>query len=205
MAEGAITTLHQLAALAGYLAGSVPFGLILTRIAGLGDIRRIGSGNIGATNVLRTGHKGLAALTLLLDAVKGAAVTLLMARWGEPFALIAAVFAVIGHDFPVWLKFQGGKGVATTLGVLAALAWPVGLLACLIWLAVAFLFRYSSLAALVALAASPALMLWFAGPNAAIVAALLAVLGILRHHANIRRLWRGEEPRIGGGQGGAPS
>lgn len=201
MAEGMVTAMHQVAALAGYLAGSVPFGLLLTRLAGLGDIRRVGSGNIGATNVLRTGHKGLAALTLLLDAAKGAAVVLLMARWGEPFALIAALFAVIGHDFPLWLRFRGGKGVATTLGVLAALAWPVGLLASAVWLAVAVLFRYSSLAALAAFAVSPLLMLWWAGMPAAIVALLLAFLGIARHHANIRRLWRGEEPRIGGGRG----
>jgi len=193
----AIGLLHQIAAVVGYLAGAIPFGLVLTRLTGKGDIRAIGSGNIGATNVLRTGSKGLAALTLLLDGGKGAAAVLVMTRWGTDPALIAGLFAVIGHNFPVWLRFQGGKGVATSLGVLIALAWPVGLAACATWLAVVAIFRYSSLAALVALAAAPFLSVWSADDRIAVVAALLTVLAFVRHHANIRRLLRGEEPRIG--------
>jgi glycerol-3-phosphate acyltransferase PlsY len=197
--NGGITTLHQVAALVGYLAGSLPFGLLLTRLAGKGDIRAVGSGNIGATNVLRTGSKTLAALTLLLDGGKGAAAVLVMGRWGLDFALLAGVFAVIGHDFPVWLRFRGGKGVATTIGVLIALAWPVGLLTCALWLATAFVFRISSLGALVALASAPVLMLWLADSRRVAVAALLAVLAFVRHRDNIRRLLRGEEPKIGAG------
>ncbi|MCP5374037.1 MAG: glycerol-3-phosphate 1-O-acyltransferase PlsY [Hyphomicrobiales bacterium] len=194
----AMTVTHQLAGLLGYLLGSIPFGLVLTRLAGLGDIRAIGSGNIGATNVLRTGNKALAAATLLLDGGKGAVAALaLWAAWGYEFGLLGGLFAVIGHNFPVWLRFKGGKGVATTLGVLLAIAWPVGILACLTWLVVAAVFRYSSLAALVALAASPFYMVWLATPPAAVVAALLALLGFVRHHANIRRLLAGEEPKIG--------
>jgi glycerol-3-phosphate acyltransferase PlsY len=190
--------LHFLAGLVGYLFGSIPFGLLLSRLAGLGDIRKIGSGNIGTTNVLRTGNKSLAALTLLCDAGKGIAAVLIMGRWGQDFALLAGFFAVIGHDFPLWLKFRGGKGVATALGVLLALAWPVGLIACAVWLAVAIAFRYSSLAALAALAVAPVAMYWLAGVEQTLVAALLAVLGIVRHHANIGRLIRGEETRIEG-------
>ena len=189
---------YLLAALfGGYLLGSVPFGLLITRLAGLGDLRRIGSGNIGATNVLRTGRRGLAARTVLLDGGKGAAAVLLAAAYGPDTALVAALGAVLGHLFPVWLKFRGGKGMATTLGVLLALAWPVGLLASALWLGCAFAFRYSSLAALTALAAAPALMLWLADIPRAVLAALLALLGFLRHRANIRRLLRGEEPKIG--------
>ena len=193
-----LSTLHYLAGLVGYLFGSIPFGLLLTRLAGIGDIRTIGSGNIGTTNVLRTGNKGLAALTLLCDAGKGIAAVLIIGRWGQDFALLAGFFAVIGHNFPVWLKFRGGKGVATTLGVLLALAWPVGLIACATWLAVAAISRYSSLAALAAFAVAPAAMGWLAGVEQTVIAALLAVLGFARHHANIRRLMRGDEPRIGG-------
>jgi glycerol-3-phosphate acyltransferase PlsY len=203
-AEG-ITVLHQLSAVVGYVLGSIPFGLLLTRMTGKGDIRDIGSGNIGATNVLRTGSKGLAALTLLLDGGKGAVAALLMGHWGADFALLAGLFAVIGHDFPIWLKFQGGKGVATTIGVLLALAWPVGLITCGAWLAMALILRYSSLSALVALAASPFLMLWLADESRAVIAALLAVLVFARHHANIRRLLKGEEPRIGGGKNREPA
>jgi glycerol-3-phosphate acyltransferase PlsY len=194
-----ITLEHQLAALLGYLLGAIPFGLLLTRLAGLGDVRRIGSGNIGATNVLRTGNKALALATLLLDGGKGAAAVLLAgALWQQDQALLAGLFAVIGHNFPIWLRFRGGKGVATTLGVLLALAWPVGLLACGIWLVMAALFRYSSLSALTAFAAAPFLAWYFAGESVAVIVALLALLGIARHHANIRRLLRGEEPKIGG-------
>ena len=186
------------AAAAGYLLGSIPFGLVLTRLAGLGDIRAIGSGNIGATNVLRTGRKGLALATLLLDGGKGAAAALLALALAGHDAMLAAGFAaVLGHNFPVWLGFKGGKGVATTLGTLMAAAWPVGLAACATWLAVAALFRISSLSALVALALAPAYAWVLAGPATALMAAGLAVLGFIRHRANIRRLLRGEEPRIG--------
>ena len=181
----------------GYLLGSIPFGLILTRLAGLGDIRAIGSGNIGATNVLRTGNKALAALTLLLDGGKGAAAVLLGANFGPDIAVLAGGGAFVGHLFPVWLKFAGGKGVATFLGVMLASAWPVGLLACVTWLVVAALFRYSSLAALIAAVASPAYAWWLADPQRAELAAFMAVLVLIRHHANIRRLLKGEEPKIG--------
>ena len=187
-----------LAAVLGYLLGSVPFGLLLTRLAGLGDIRAIGSGNIGATNVLRTGRKGLAAATLLLDGGKGAVAAAIAAQLaGTEAGLIAGFMAVLGHNFPLWLKFQGGKGVATTLGVLLVTAWPVGLGACLTWLVVAKLFRISSLAALAALALSPLYALLLATPQHAMLAAGLAVLGFVRHHGNIRRLLKGQEPKIG--------
>ena len=195
-AAGGAPWLALLAALAGYLLGSIPFGLILTRLAGLGDIRRVGSGNIGATNVLRTGNKRLAALTLLLDGGKGALAVLAAGPWGETAALIAGLAAVLGHNFPVWLGFRGGKGVATTIGVLLALSWPAGLLTCGVWLAVALVSRYSSLAALTALAASPLLMLAFAGPGPALAALALAALGFVRHAGNIHRLRRGEETKI---------
>ncbi|MBF0373364.1 MAG: glycerol-3-phosphate 1-O-acyltransferase PlsY [Alphaproteobacteria bacterium] len=187
------------AAALGYLLGSIPFGLVLTKAAGLGDIRAIGSGNIGATNVLRTGRKGLAAATLLLDGGKGAAAALAaLFLAGHDAALIAGLAAVLGHNFPVWLKFKGGKGVATTIGTLLAVSWPTGLAAILTWAATAALFRISSLAALVALATAPAWALWLAGPETALMAGGLAVLGFIRHKANIRRLLKGEEPRIGG-------
>ncbi|MTJ84321.1 MAG: glycerol-3-phosphate 1-O-acyltransferase PlsY [Telmatospirillum sp.] len=186
------------AAVFGYLLGSVPFGLLFTRLAGLGDIRSIGSGNIGATNVLRTGRKGLAFCTLVFDGGKGAFAAGI-ATWmaGTDAGLVAGAVAVIGHNFPVWLSFKGGKGVATTLGVFLITSWPVGVGACLTWLVIAFLFRISSLAALVALALSPVYALIFATPAHALAALILAVLGIARHHTNIRRLLRGEEPRIG--------
>lgn len=193
-----LSVLHVLlASAAGYLLGSIPFGLLLTRLAGLGDIRTIGSGNIGTTNVLRTGSKGLAALTLLCDAGKGIAAVLVAASWGQEYALLAGLFAVIGHNFPLWLRFHGGKGVATTLGVLLALAWPAGLITLATWLAVAVISRYSSLAALAAFAVAPAAMYALGGVNEALIAVVLAALGFARHHANIRRLIKGEEPRIG--------
>ena len=180
-----------------YLIGSIPFGLVLTRLAGHGDIRKIGSGNIGATNVLRTGSKPLAALTVVLDSGKGAAVVLVAwPMFGPDMAVIAAACSVIGHLFPVWLKFHGGKGVATTLGVLLAIAWPVGVSACLTWLAAALVFRISSLASVVALAASPFYAYWFADVQRVELVAFLAVIVIARHTANIRRLVKGEEPRI---------
>ncbi len=184
----------------GYLLGSIPFGLVLVHLAGLGDVRKIGSGNIGATNVLRTGSKRLAAATLLLDGGKGAAAALLGGLYGPDMAVTAAAAAVIGHMVPVWLWFRGGKGVATTLGVLLAIAWPVGLACCAIWLAVAALFRFSSLAAIVALAASPFLAWWLATPQYAELAGFLALLVILRHHANIRRLLKGEESKTSRGK-----
>ena len=191
-----------LAGLVGYLLGAVPFGLVLTKAAGLGDIRTIGSGNIGATNVLRTGRKGLALATLLLDGGKGAiaalAASLLL---GHDAMLVAAFAAVLGHNFPIWLKFKGGKGVATTFGTLIAVSWPVGLACCACWLVVAAAFRISSLAALVALALAPVFALGLADPASAAMATALGLLGIFRHHANIVRLLKGEEPRIGAKKG----
>jgi len=190
--------LHAAAAFMGYLVGSIPFGLVLTRAAGMGDIRQIGSGNIGATNVLRTGNKFLVLLTLVGDSGKGAAaVWALGAIWGSEAGLIAGFFAVLGHNFPVWLKFKGGKGVATTLGVLLVGAWPVGIAACATWLLIAGTFRYSSLAALMALAAAPLFAWWMKLPAMAVVAGGLAVLAFVRHHENIGRLIRGEESKIG--------
>ena len=180
-----------------YLIGALPAGLIVARLFRLGDLRRVGSGNIGATNVLRTGSRAAAALTLLLDGGKGAAAVVIAQRFGPDMAVIAAGAAVIGHVAPVWLFFRGGKGVATTLGVLLAIAWPVGVVACGLWLAVAGLSRYSSLAALVAVCASPGFALLFDMPQIAWLAAFLAVVVTLRHAGNILRLARGREPRIG--------
>jgi len=183
--------------LAGYLLGSIPFGLILTRLAGLGDIRRIGSGNIGATNVLRTGNKALAAATLLLDGAKGAVAVLVAQRlYGPDAAIVAGAGAFLGHLFPVWLKFRGGKGVATTIGIFLAIAWPVGLIACAVWLLVALLFRYSSLAALIAVAAAPVAAWFLANHQTAGLALFLAVVVWQRHHENIGRLLKGRESRI---------
>jgi glycerol-3-phosphate acyltransferase PlsY len=185
----------------GYLLGSIPFGLLLTKAAGLGDIRAIGSGNIGATNVLRTGRKGLAAATLLLDGLKGAAAVLIFVILGPPGAEYwAGIGAVVGHLFPVWLGFKGGKGVATSYGVLIALAWPVGLSAGAIWLIVAALVRISSVASLVSFAAAPLLGWALAGGEVAKLALVIAILVFARHHANIRRLLAGTEPRIGSGR-----
>ena len=185
--------------LLAYLLGSIPFGLVITRGLGLGDLRAIGPGNIGATNVLRTGNKGAAAATLVLDAGKGAVAVMLARHFaGETAAMVAGFAAFLGHLFPVWLRFKGGKGVATYLGIMLALAWPVGLAACGTWLATALVLRYSSLAALVATAAVP---FWLAllGPSAAIPLAIaLAALVWLRHRANIARLRSGSEPKIGG-------
>lgn len=211
-----------IAAAAGYLLGSIPFGLVLSRMAGLGDIRQLGSGNIGATNVLRTGNKLLALAVLLFDSGKGAIavgvtqflftrflLAQIMLDGGSQTsaetaalpALFAGCAAVIGHNFPVWLGFKGGKGVATTLGTLIALAWPVGLAVCATWLAAAALFRISSLSALIALAAAPAYALLLPQVTApvalAIAAGFLAVLGWVRHRTNIQRILAGEEPKIG--------
>jgi len=190
--------LALLAAVIGYALGSIPFGLILTRAAGLGDIRAIGSGNIGATNVLRTGNKKLAAATLLLDGAKGAAAVLIGLRIaGGDGAFAAGLAAVVGHLFPVWLKFRGGKGVATGFGVLFAASWPAGLAAGAVWLAVARLSRLSSAGALSAFAAAPPLAWVAAGPRAALLILLISALIFLRHDQNIRRLLAGTEPRIG--------
>jgi acyl phosphate:glycerol-3-phosphate acyltransferase len=183
----------------GYLLGSIPFGLLLTRFAGLGDIRAIGSGNIGATNVLRTGRKGLAAATLLLDGAKGTVAVLLGWRYaGEAGALVAGFAAYLGHCFPVWLRFKGGKGVATFLGILLGLHWPTMVVAALVWLAIAATTRYSSLSALIASLAAPLALLLSGRPEMAAVAALMTVLIWIKHHANLRRLIAGEETRIGG-------
>jgi len=185
-----------LAAAIGYILGSVPWGLLLTRLCGYGDIRAIGSGNIGATNVLRTGSKALAAATLALDLLKGVAAVLIGALWGPAAALAAAAAVVLGHMFPVWLGFRGGKGAATALGVLFALAWPIALVAVALWLSVAALSRYQSLAALVATAATAVIAgITVSGARAWLIVAL-SILVILRHHENIRRLIGGTENRI---------
>ena len=181
-----------------YLIGAIPFGLILTRLAGHGDIRGIGSGNIGATNVLRTGNKVLAATTLLLDGGKGAVAVLIAAAYfGPDMAVLAAAGSTIGHIFPVWLKFRGGKGMATAIGVLLAIAWPVGLLVAATWLVVVLLFRYSSLASIVSVLAAPAYAWWLADPQRTELAGLIAVLVLIRHIPNIRRLLNGTESKIG--------
>jgi glycerol-3-phosphate acyltransferase PlsY len=181
----------------GYLLGSIPFGVIFTRMAGLGDIRKVGSGNIGATNVLRTGRKGLAAATLIGDALKGTVAVLIAAQWGAQFAAIAALGAFLGHLFPVWLKFKGGKGVATFIGVLIGLNWVVALIFGVIWLGVAFASRYSSLSALIASAATP-VALWLLGePGMAAVTIILVALLWWKHSANITRLLDGTEGKIG--------
>lgn len=182
----------------GYLLGSIPFGLILTRFAGTQDIRSIGSGNIGATNVLRTGRKGLAAATLLGDALKGTAAVLIADRWlGGDTAVIAALGAFLGHLFPVWLRFKGGKGVATYIGILIGLAWPAALVFGAVWLGVAAAFRYSSLAALAASAVTPFVLWWLGAQDAAVLMALLTVLLWIMHRQNIARLRAGTETRIG--------
>ena len=185
------------AALLAYLLGSIPFGLLLTRAAGLGDIRAVGSGNIGATNVLRTGRRSLAAATLLLDALKGAAAVLLATLFDPLAAPAAACAAVIGHCAPVWLGFHGGKGVATALGVTLALDWRIGLTCCLAWLLVAGLSRISSAGALAAIVLAPILALALQPWPVSLGLAIIALIVVLRHHANIARLLAGTEPRIG--------
>ena len=186
------------AVLLGYLAGSIPFGLLLTKAAGMGDVRQIGSGNIGATNVLRTGNKGLAAGTLLLDLAKGFAPVFLAGRlWGEPAMAYAAGAAVIGHCYPLWLKFKGGKGVATNAGVAFGLAWPLGLTYAFIWIAVLAIFRISSLAGMSAVVAAAAAAPLLDYPQFFPVLAAIAALIIYLHRENIGRLMKGEEPRVG--------
>ena len=185
----------------GYLLGSIPFGLLLTRAAGLGDVRKIGSGSIGATNVLRTGNKGLAAATVLLDAGKGTVAVLLAGLLTNPTgALLAGLAAVLGHMFPVWLGFRGGKSVATGVGVMFAVAWPLALALCAVWLIMAVAFRISSLASLTACAAGPILALFMADQRTALLALAIAILVVWRHHGNISRLMAGTEPRIGAGK-----
>jgi glycerol-3-phosphate acyltransferase PlsY len=191
-------TQHTLITLAlGYLLGSIPFGLFFAFASGAGDVRKIGSGNIGATNVLRTGKKWAAVSTLLCDGLKGVAAVLIARHWLPGTEIFAAAGAVVGHVFPVWLKFKGGKGVATFIGVALALYWAAGLLVIATWLAMAALFRISSLSALIAIALAPVFFLALGYPQYVPVAALLAILVIVMHHANIRRLLNGTEPRIG--------
>lgn len=187
------------AALLGYLIGSIPFGLLLTRAAGMGDVRQIGSGNIGATNVLRTGNKGLAAGTLVLDLLKGfAPVALAGHLWGEVAMAFAAGAAVLGHCFPIWLGFKGGKGVATNAGVAFGLAWPLGLAYAFVWLSVLAIFRISSLAGMAAVVAAAAAAPLFGYPQFFPVLGAIALLIIYLHRENIARLAKGEEPRVGG-------
>jgi glycerol-3-phosphate acyltransferase PlsY len=184
--------------LLGYLLGSIPFGLILTRLAGTADLRSIGSGNIGATNVLRTGHKGLAAATLLLDMLKGTAAVMIAGYYGgADAAMLAALGAFLGHLFPVWLGFKGGKGVAVYIGVLIGLFWPGAVLFCAVWLASALTTRYSSLSALVASLITPVFLWWFGHPALAALFALLTLLLFYMHRENIKRLRAGTEGRIG--------
>ena len=187
-----------LAALLAYLLGSIPFGVVITRIMGLGDLRQIGSGNIGATNVLRTGNKTAAAATLILDAAKGGiAVLIARAAVGEDAAQLAALGSFLGHLYPVWLGFKGGKGVATFLGILLALAWPIGLLACATWAVTAALTRISSASALAAAALAPGYLAFAGYSDMVFLALALAILVWIRHAANIRRLRDGTEPKIG--------
>ena len=204
VAMNVFLNVYTLGALAlGYLLGSIPFGLLLTSAAGLGDVRAIGSGNIGATNVLRTGHKGLAALTLLLDGLKGTAAVLIGYQLGALGGVailasyVAGLGAFLGHVFPVWLNFRGGKGVATYIGVLLGVSWPLGLAFIAIWVVVALLTRYSSLSALVAALVVPIGALATGDRATALLSAILTALLIYKHRANIRRLASGEEPKIG--------
>ena len=183
--------------LLGYLLGSIPFGLLLTRAAGLGDIRKLGSGNIGATNVLRTGRKGLAAATLLLDALKGLVAVLVADQIGELAAVGAGAGAVLGHMFPVWLSFKGGKGGATVLGVFLGLSWPIVAVGVGVWLLVLVTLRYSSLATLLSTALAAASAWWLSPRPVAMLATVLVLLVWAKHHENIRRLLTGSEPTIG--------
>jgi glycerol-3-phosphate acyltransferase PlsY len=183
--------------LLGYLLGSIPFGLLLTRAAGLGDIRKLGSGNIGATNVLRTGRKGLAAATLLLDALKGLVAVLIADQIGDLAAVGAGAGAVLGHMFPVWLSFKGGKGGATVLGVFLGLSWPIVAVGAGVWLLILVTLRYSSLATLLSTALAAASAWWLSPRPVAMLAAVLVMLVWAQHHENIRRLLAGSEPKIG--------
>ena len=187
-----------IAILIGYLAGSIPFGLLLARAFGQGDIRKIGSGNIGATNVLRTGRKDIAAITLFLDAAKAGVTGWILQNWlGVPFGYVAAAAALIGHCYPIWLGFKGGKGVATFFGGLFALVWQIGILAAVVWLATAFLTRYSSLGALIACVICSIAAIIFFPRGAGIMVAVMSAIILWRHRENIGRLRRGEESKIG--------
>jgi len=190
---------YAVCALVAYLLGSIPFGLLITRWAGLGDIRKIGSGNIGATNVLRTGNKKLAALTVLLDAVKGAAAVLIAFDIGGPdFLVIASIAVMVGHMFPVWLKFRGGKAIATGMGVILSISWPAGLVTFAGWLLVVATTRYVSLGSIISSILSVIYIFYFTSDMQYVqTVAVLAVLTIIRHRSNIGRLFRGEEPKIG--------
>jgi len=182
----------------GYLLGSIPFGLVLTKLAGTADLRSVGSGNIGATNVLRTGRKDLAAATVLLDALKGTVAVLIAGHFGGPVAaMVAGLGAFLGHIFPVWLNFNGGKGVAVYIGILLGLFWPAAILFCVIWLAMAVSFRYSSLSALVASVVTPLFLFWIGHLTLAMLFTVLTVLLIYMHRENIRRLQAGTEGKIG--------
>ena len=187
-----------LAFILGYLLGSIPFGLVLTKLTGTQDLRSIGSGSIGATNVLRTGSKGLAAATLIGDALKGTIAVVIMGYYAGPdAAMLAALGAFLGHLFPVWLKFNGGKGVATYIGVLIGLFWPAAIVFCVMWLAVAFATRYSSLAGLVAAFVTPLFLWWFGQPVLASLAVVMTLLLFYKHRENIKRLQAGTESKIG--------
>jgi glycerol-3-phosphate acyltransferase PlsY len=189
---------YPVALLIGYLLGSIPWGIVLTKLAGAPDLRSIGSGNIGATNVLRTGRKGLAAATLLLDALKGTAAVIICGYFGGPnAAMIAGLGAFLGHLFPIWLKFRGGKGVAVYIGILIGLLWPAAVLFCAIWLVMAVALRYSSLAALTASLITPIFLGWFGHSALAVLFAVLTVLLFYMHRENIKRLLAGTEGRIG--------
>ena len=188
--------LYLITAIIAYLAGSIPFGLVLTKITGAGNLREIGSGNIGATNVLRTGRKGIAVATLILDGGKGVAAVLIAQRYSIDLVVVAGIFVVLGHIFPVWLKFRGGKGVATILGVFLAIAWQFGLLAIGTWLVVVALFRFSSLAAILTLMLSPFYAWILTDENITIMVTILATMSILRHLKNIQRLLNGMESKI---------
>jgi glycerol-3-phosphate acyltransferase PlsY len=191
-------TFLTMAFVIGYLLGSIPFGLILTRLAGTQDLRSVGSGNIGATNVLRTGHKGLAAATLILDMLKGTAAVLIAGFYDGPNAAMLAAFgAFLGHLFPIWLKFRGGKGVAVYIGVLIGLFWPAAVVFCVLWIATAVTSRYSSLSALVASFVTPIFLWWFGHPALASLCVVLTVLLFYMHRENIKRLQAGTEGRIG--------
>ncbi len=191
-----ISQTYVLTAIIAYLAGSIPFGLILVNITGAGNLREIGSGNIGATNVLRTGHKNIAIATLILDCGKGGLTVIVAQSHGLDHAVIAGVCSVVGHIFPIWLKFRGGKGVATVLGVLLAIAWQVGLTAVATWLIIAAIFRYSSLAAILALTLSTVYAWYLPDTNVSIMTTLIAGLSILRHKENMWRLIKGKESKI---------
>ncbi len=189
---------YLIVALLAYLLGSIPFGIVMARVFGLGDLREIGSGNIGATNVLRTGHKPAAFLTVLFDAGKGAAAVLIARQFGgEDISGLAGLFAMLGHLYPIFLRFKGGKGVATFLGTLLALSFPVGLAACATWLVTALVFRFSSLSGVAAAAASPVYAYFLYHKHGAILVLLLSALVIYKHSGNIKRLLDGTEPKIG--------